>query len=76
MEKSRQNVENKKVLKIVGNLLNKRRKLYMNHEWNSHLEIFSGPEVRENSRQYLLLRTEILHRKQSLGALERTQQKV
>ena len=34
----------------------------MNHEWNSHLEMFSGPEVRENSRQYLLLRTEILQK--------------
>ena len=28
-------------------------------EWNGHLEIFSRPQ--ENSRQYLLLRTDILH---------------
>ena len=30
------------------------------HEWNGQLEIFSRPQVVENSRQYLLLRTEIL----------------
>ena len=32
----------------------------MSHEWNCHLEIFSRPQVIENSRQYLLLRTDIL----------------
>ena len=30
------------------------------HEWNGHLEIFSCLQVNENSRQYLLLRTDIL----------------
>ena len=30
------------------------------HEWNSHLEIFSRPQGIENSRQYLLLLTDIL----------------
>ena len=29
------------------------------HEWNGHLEIFSRPQVIENSRQYLLLQTDI-----------------
>ena len=32
------------------------------HEWNSHLEIFSLPQVIEHSRQYLLLRTDILQK--------------
>ena len=27
------------------------------HEWNGHLEILGSPQVIENSRQYLLLRT-------------------
>ena len=31
-------------------------------EWNGHLEIFSLPQVIENSRQYLLLRTDILQK--------------
>ena len=35
-----------KVQKIVGNLLDKLRKL---HEWNGHLEIFSLPQAIENS---------------------------
>ena len=29
---------------------------------NGHLEIFSRPQVMENSRQYLLLRTDILQK--------------
>ena len=33
------------------------------HEWNVHLEIFSRPQAKENSRQYLLLRTDILQKK-------------
>ena len=33
--------------KIVGNLLDKLRKLYM-HEWNGHLEILSFPQGIEN----------------------------
>ena len=37
------------------------------HEWNGNVEIFSRPQVIENSGQYLLFRTDIL-RKQSLGA--------
>ena len=39
------------------------------NEWNGHLEIFSLPPAIENSRQFLLLRTDILQ-KQSLGAPE------
>ena len=31
-------------------------------EWNGHLEIFGLPQVIENSRQYLLLRTDILQK--------------
>ena len=50
-----------KLQKIVGNLLDKRHKFYINHE-NDHLEIFSRPQVIENSRQYLLLRTDILQK--------------
>ena len=30
------------------------------HEWDGRLEIFSCPQGIENSRQYLLLRTDIL----------------
>ena len=43
---------------MVGNLLDRLRKLYM-LEGNGHHEIFSGPEVIDNSRQYLHLRTDI-----------------
>ena len=32
------------------------------HEWNVHLEIFIRPQEKENSRQYLLLRTDILQK--------------
>ena len=42
--------------KIVGNLLDKLRKVYM----NGTLEIFSPPQVIENSRQCLLLRADVL----------------
>ena len=31
-------------------------------EWNGHLEIFTRPQVTENSRQYLLLQTDILQK--------------
>ena len=31
-------------------------------EWNGHLEIFSLPQVIENCKQYLLLRTDILQK--------------
>ena len=36
-----------------------RQALKIVHEWNGNLEIFSRPQVRENSRQYLLLGTDI-----------------
>ena len=32
------------------------------HEWNGHAESFSRSELVENSRQYLLLRTDILQK--------------
>ena len=32
------------------------------HEWNGHLEMFSCPQLIEKSRQYLLLRTDILQK--------------
>ena len=41
----------------LGNLLGKLRKIV--HEWNGHLEILSLPETIDNSRQFLLLRTDI-----------------
>ena len=47
-----------KLQKIVGNLLDKLRKLYM----NGHLENFSLPQAIENSGQLLLLRTDILQK--------------
>ena len=46
----------------LRNLLDKLRRLYM-HEWNDHLEIFSCPQVIENSNQHLFLRTDILQKK-------------
>ena len=45
-----------KLQKIVGNLMDKLRKL---RKWNGHLEILSLPKGIENSRQCLLLRTDI-----------------
>ena len=39
----------------------KLRKLYLNG--NGHPDIFSRPQVTENSRQYLLFRTDILQKK-------------
>ena len=53
-----------KLQKIVGNLLDKLRKLYM----SGHLESLSLPQAIENSGQLLLLAEQIFHRKQSLGA--------
>ena len=32
------------------------------HEWNGHLVIFSLPQAIETSRQFLILRTDILHK--------------
>ena len=50
-----------KLQKIVGNLLAWLRwASKIVHEWNCHLEIFS--QVKENSRQNLLLRTDILQK--------------
>ena len=49
-----------KLQKMVGNLLDQLRKLCMS--WNGNLEILSRPHVIENSRQYLLLRTDILQK--------------
>ena len=45
-----------KLQKIVGNLMDKLRKL---HEWNGHPEILSLPKGIDNSKQFLLLRTDI-----------------
>ena len=48
-----------KLQKIDGNLLDKRRKLYMNATFI--FKILSRPQARENSRQYLLLWTVIFN---------------
>ena len=40
-------------------------------EWNGHLEIFSRPQVTENSRQHLPLRTDILQ-KRVMGSWQKT----
>ena len=37
------------------------------HEWNGHLEVFSRPQVIENSRQYSLLRSMRYFKGNSLG---------
>ena len=50
-----------KLQKIVGNLCDIKASKIV-HERNGHLEIFSRPQVIENSRQYLLLRTDILQK--------------
>ena len=49
-----------KLKKIVGNLFYSFENC--TREWKCHLEIFSRPQVKENSRQYLLLRTDILQK--------------
>ena len=36
---------------------------FENCTWTNHLEIFSCPQAKENSRQYLLLRTDVLREK-------------
>ena len=48
---------NRKACKKASELLNNRRQGTC-----SHLEIFSRPQIIENSRQYLLLRTDILQK--------------
>ena len=58
-----------KVQKILGNLLDNLKKLYMMNG-TAHLEIFCRPEPIEDSRPCLLFRTDILQIKQSLGAPE------
>ena len=45
-----------KLQKIIGNFWK------IVHEWSSHLKVFSLPQVIENFRQYLLLRTDILQK--------------
>ena len=50
--------ENLKLQKIVGNLWDRFRKLYL----NGHLETLSRPQVIENSSQYFLLRTDVLQK--------------
>ena len=49
-----------KLQKTVGNLLDTATKTV--HEWNGHPEIFSLPQVIENCRQFLLLRTDIVQK--------------
>ena len=52
-----------KLQKIVGNLLDKLRKLYMDGTViYKRVEISSRPQVIENSRQYLLLPTDVLQK--------------
>ena len=51
-----------KLQKIVGNLLDKLRKLF--HKGNGYLEMFSLPQGIENSRQFFAPS----NRKKSLGA--------
>ena len=53
-----------KLQKIVGYFVDKLRKIVP--EWNAYLESISRIQTIENSRQYLLLRTDILL-KESLG---------
>ena len=50
-----------KLQKIVGYFLDKLLKIVP--EWNAPLEIISRIQAIENSRQYLLLRTDILHKR-------------
>ena len=52
--------EKVKLKKIVENLLDEFRKFL--HECFGHIEFFSRPQVIENSRQYLRLRTDILQK--------------
>ena len=49
----------KRQIEIVGNLLDKLRKLYMN---GTVINFWPSSTVIENSRQYLLLRTDILQK--------------
>ena len=48
-----------KLEKIVANLSDIKASKIV-HEWNGHIEIVGRPEVMENSKQYLLLRTDVL----------------
>ena len=45
------------IIIIITIIIRKASKLV--HEWKGYLEIFSRPQMIENSRQYLLLRTNI-----------------
>ena len=55
-----------KLEKIVENLLDKLRNLYTNG--TVIFEIFSLPQAVKKSRRFFLLRTDIVQKKQSLGA--------
>ena len=57
IEKNKWNHQKNRLGRVVGNLLDKLRKKI--HEWNGYLEIFSLPQALANSRQFLLLRTDI-----------------
>ena len=48
-----------KLEKIVANLFDIKASKIV-HEWNGHIEIVGRPEVMETSKQYLLLRTDVL----------------
>ena len=48
-----------KLEKIVANLFDIKVSKIVN-EWNGHIEIVGRPEVMETSKQYLLLRTDVL----------------
>ena len=48
-----------KLEKILANLFDIKASKIV-HEWNGHIEIVGRPEVMETSKQYLLLRTDVL----------------
>ena len=48
-----------KLEKIVANLFDIKASKIV-HEWNGHIETVGRPEVMETSKQYLLLRTDVL----------------
>ena len=53
-------------IELVGNLFNREASEIV-HEWNGHTQIFSCPQVRENS---IYFSEKIFYRKQSSGASE------
>ena len=60
-------MKNINLQKIVWNLLDKRPNIL--HEWNDYLEIFSRPQVIENSR-HICFPKQIFYGKLLLGAPE------